>query len=125
MASIRTNYPMLFNTTAIPFPNSYSENSQTIEKTKQTEAGTDIVNLIRQNKLKASMSFKCLQTTLQTLASFETENSFVFKRYNPKNGTYEERTVRMRNFKHNLIKGSEDLSEVDGVWEVSFTLEEF
>lgn len=125
MASVRSNYPMLFNTTQIPFPTSYSEDSQTIESVRQTEAGTDIVNIARQNKLKATMSFRCLQTTLQTLASFETSNSFKFKRYNPKNGTYEERTVRMRDFKHELIKGSEDLPSVDGVWEVSFTLEEF
>ena len=125
MASIRTDYPMLFNTTEIPFPKSYSENSQTIEKVNKTEAGTDIVDVARYNKLKVSMSFRCLQPVLQTLASFETLNSFIFKRYNPKNGTYEERTVRMRGFKHNLLKGSEDLTEVDGVWEVSFTLEEF
>lgn len=125
MASVRSNYPMLFNTTAIPFPTSYSEDSQTVENVRQTEAGTDIVNIARQNKLKATMSFRCLQATLQTLASFETQDSFTFKRFNPKNGTYEERIVRMRNFTHELIKGSEDLASVDGVWEVSFTLEEF
>lgn len=125
MASVRANYPMMFNTTVIPFPTTYSEQSQTIENVNQTEAGTDIVNVMRHNKLSASMTFRCLQSVLQTLASFETSNSFTFKRYNPKNGTYEERTVRMRGFTHELVKGSEDLPSVDGVWEVSFTLEEF
>ena len=125
MASIRNTYPMMFNDTVIPFPSSYSEQSKTIENVRQTEAGTDIVNIARYGKLHVSMSFKYLQPTLQSLAVFETEDSFVFKRYNPKNGTYEERTVRMRDFNCSLVKGSEDLTEVDGVWQVSFNLEEF
>lgn len=125
MSSIRTSYPMLFNNTIIPFPSSYSENSQTIENVKQTEAGTDIVNVLRYNKLKATMSFKCLQPTVQALASFEEEPSFTFKRYDPKTGLYGEKTVRMRNFTCSPVKGSEDLTEVNGVWEVSFNLEEF
>lgn len=125
MSSVRTTYPILFDSTTIPFPNVYSENSQTIENVRQTEAGTDIVDVARQNKLKASMSFRCLQATVQSLASFETKDSFTFKRYNPKTGTYEERTVRMRDFVHTLVKGSEDLDSVNGVYDVSFTLEEF
>lgn len=125
MASIRNTYPMMFNDTVIPFPSSYSEQSKTIENVRQTEAGTDIVNIARYGKLHVSMSFKCLQPTLQSLAVFETEDSFIFKRYNPKNDTYEERTVRMRDFDCSLVKGSEDLTEVDGVWQVSFSLEEF
>lgn len=125
MSSIRDTYPMKFNNTVIPFPTSYSEQSRTIENVKQTEAGTDIVNISRYNKLHASMSFRCLQDTLQSLAEFETEDSFTFKRYNPKNDTYEERIVRMRDFNFNPVKGSEDLPDVRGVWEVSFSLEEF
>lgn len=125
MASIRTSYPIKFNTTEIPFPNSYSESFQTVESVMQTEAGTDVTTVARYKKLKVSMSFVCLQATVQTLAGFETLDSFTFKRYNPKVGNYEEKTVRMRKFKYNLKKGSEDLSSVNGVWQVSFELEEF
>lgn len=125
MSSIRSSYPMMFNTTQIPFPTSYSEDSQTIENTRTAEAGNDIVNVARYGKLKASMSFTCLQTTVQTLASFESVDSFKFKRYSPKTDAYAETTVRMRNFKCQPKKGSEDLSEVKGVWIVSFDLEEF
>ncbi len=124
-SSIRTNYPMMFNQTVIPFPADYSENSQTIEKVMQTEAGTDVVTISRYNKLHATMSFVCLQDVVQTLGSFANVDSFTFKRYNPIIDDYEERTVRMRNFNFHPRKGSEDLKEVSGVWEVSFDLEEF
>lgn len=125
MSSIRTSYPMLFNTTQIPFPTDYSEDSQTIESSRVTEAGTDIVNVARYGKLKASMSFTCLQATVQTLASFKSVDSFTFKRYSPETDAYAESTVRMRNYKCQPKKGSEDLTEVKGVWDVSFDLEEF
>ncbi len=122
--SIRTNYPMTFDNTEIPFPLMYSEELVTVDSVKQTEAGTDIVTVARYGKLKASMTIVCLQSTLQALAGFADEDSFVFKRYDPKTNAYEQKTVRMRNFNYIMRKGSEDLT-VNGVWEVSFDLEEF
>lgn len=123
--SIRTNYPMMFNTTVIPFPTDYSETSQVKESVMQTEAGTDVVTISRYDKLKATMSFVCLQNIVQVLGGFRDVDSFIFKRYNPIIDNYEEKTVRMRNFNVHPRKGSEDLKEVSGVWEVSFDLEEF
>jgi len=70
------------------------------------------------------MTIVCLQPTLQALSDFADEDSFVFKRYDPKTNAYEQKTVRMRNFNYILRKGSEDLT-VNGVWEVSFDIEEF
>ena len=123
--SIRTNYPMMFNQTVIPFPRDYSETSQVKESVLQTEAGTDIVTISRYNKLHATMSFVCLQSTVQVLGGFRDVDSFTFKRYNPIIDDYEQKTVRMRNYNCKPRKGSEDLKEVKGVWEVSFDLEEF
>lgn len=122
---LRGTYPLKFNNTEIPFPKSYSEDSQIIETVKQSEAGTDLVSVTRRNKLHASMTFKCLASWVATFATFEALDSFLFYRFNPRTGTYESRTVRMRNFKHSLENGSQDLTAVDGVWSVSFDLEEF
>ena len=123
--SIRNDYPMMFNNSVIPFPTSYSETLNAIDSVNQTEAGTDIIVVSRYGKLSVSMSFTCLQPVLQMLASFSDEDSFTFKRYNPATDAYGEKTVSMRNFNYSLKKGSENLTEVDGVWEVSFELEEF
>lgn len=125
MASIRSSYPMMFDNTVIPFPSDYYENHDVVDSVKQTEAGTDIVTVARTDKLKATMTIVCTQSVLQTIASFSTEDSFTFKRYDPKTDDYAESTVRMRNFQYGPRKGSEDLTEVSGVWDVSFDLEEF
>lgn len=125
MSSIRNDFPMMFNTTVIPFPLDYSEECQTVDSVKKTEAGTDIVTVARYGKIKASMTIVCLQDVLQALAVFSETDSFIFKRYDPKTDDYETKAVRMRNFKYKIRKGSEDLTETSGVWEVSFNLEEF
>ena len=125
MASLRSTYPMYFDTVAIPFPSTYNESANTIETVNKSEAGTDIVNVTRDDKLSISMTIKCLQPTVQAIGAFQTKPSFTFKRYQPKTGAYEERTVRMRNLSITLLKGSQDLTEVDGVWQMVFRLEEF
>ena len=122
---LRTDYPMYFDTTVIPFPSTFTESHNTIENVDKSEAGTDIVNVTRYGKLSISMTIKCLQPTVETIAAFETKPAFTFKRYNPALGIYEERTVRMRNLSVSLLKGSQDLSSVDGVWQMVFRLEEY
>lgn len=121
---LRSN-PMYFNTTEIPFPSSFTESYDTIESVNQSEAGTDLVNVTRYGKLTATMTIKCLPDVLADITAFATEDSFTFRRWNPITGAYENRTVRMRNLQVALVSGSQDLSEVDGVWSISFSLEEF
>ena len=123
--NLKTDYPIKFNTTVIPFPSGWEENPNVVENTFQTEAGTDKVEVIRYDKLSVSVSMKCLSSLVTTLGSFSRMDSFTLKRYNPTNDTYEERTVRMRGFKYKLVPKSQDLGATKGIWEVSFNLEEF
>jgi hypothetical protein len=52
-------------------------------------------------------------------------DSVTFKQYSPLEQGYSTRNVRLEGFKYKAHKNSEDLTEVNGVWDVSFTLEEF
>lgn len=122
---LSTDYKIKFNNTEIPFPASWSEDSEVLEKVYQSESGIDKLIVQRKDKLKISMNFNCLATLASTLGGFSQLDSFTFKRYNPRNATYEERTVRMRKFTSSFVKKSEDLSATNGIWKVSFTLEEF
>lgn len=122
---LKSSYPIKFNTTEIPFPASWSESPETLEKVFQSEAGTDKIIIQRKNKLKVTMNYNCLDTLANTLGTFSQMDSFTFKRYNPITATYEERTVRMRNYSCAFVKKSEDLSATNGIWKISFTLEEF
>lgn len=45
--------------------------------------------------------------------------------YDPTVKGYKNRTMRMRKFKADLIENTEGVKDSDGIWDVSFDLEEF
>ena len=45
--------------------------------------------------------------------------------YDPTVKGYKNRTMRMRKFKADLIENTEEVKDSDGIWDVSFDLEEF
>lgn len=114
-----------FNQTPIIWPRSWVENPQKLKKTFQTEAGTDVDLIIRENKLTVSASYKCTDTWVQTFMNFRDMNSFTLKTYDVKTKTYKENTVRMTDFNYGFVPKSNDLEVTNGIWEVSFNLEEF
>lgn len=120
-----SEYPIYFDDTEIPFPLSWSEDSDVIENKNQSEAGTDLVSVTRYDKLKVSAKFKSMSGWAKTFKSFSKKDSFVLKRYDILAGDYETRTVRMRDFKADYVKHSEDFSITTGIWNITFNLEEF
>lgn len=116
---------ILFDSTSIPFANSWVENPQKLRNTFTTEAGTEIDLIVRDDKLSISASYTCLDNLLQTFFTFRDKNSFVLTRYNPKTKSSETRTVRMTDFNYELLPKSYGLTGQNGVWKVSFNLEEF
>lgn len=118
---------IIFNTSEIPFPLTWNETAKTIKKTFTTEAGTDEDLVIRRDKRIISASFKSTDYWVRVFASFYRLNSFTLKQYDPYLNTTEERTVRMSDLKYNLVNKSWDLDPTvtQGLWNVSFTLEEF
>ena len=127
---LNTNYPIYFDTTQILSPHSWEEKSNVVETVNETEAGTDQIDVTRYDKLSVSVSYAIAESEdgggwAKILKGFSKYNSFTLKRYDILLGGYEERTVRMRNFSANLKPKSDYLPAVNGVWEISFTLEEF
>ena len=122
---LKTDYPIMFNQTAIIWPLSWTEKSNVVETEAQTEAGTDILILARYDKLEVSAQYKCTDTWVKTFKEFSLLDSFTLKIYDPVSEAYKTRTVRMRNFNASLIPHSWDLGVTEGIWKVSFTLKEF
>lgn len=122
---LRDDYPTKFNNTEVLWALSWSETSNVVEQTFLTEAGTDKVALTRVDKLSISASYKCTDAWVAIFGEFSRMPSFTLTRYNPSLGEYEDRTVRMREFTYKLVPKSQDLTVTEGVWEVSFNLEEF
>ena len=129
---IYASYPTLFNTTQILSPSTWQETSKVVESVAQSEAGTDIVDVVRYDKLTVQASYNIAETIsngvgngwAKTFKTFSKMTSFTLKRYDALVGGYEERTVRMRDYKAQLRPKSDKLSAVNGVWEISFSLEE-
>lgn len=127
-------YPIKFNNTEMLTPSKWVESSEVIENVNTGEAGNDIVEVIRYDKLSISVSYQLAETMdengngngwVKILKDFSKESSIDVRRYDPSVGAYETRTMRMRKFKATLVGKSAELPAVNGVWTVSFSLEEF
>lgn len=120
------DYPVMFNNTEIPFFPEIDVEPKKIANKNQSEGGRDIIQVVRRDKW--SLPVKMSVADDEWVAFFyalSLDDSITFKMYSPLEGGYSERIVRMENFKYKMHKHSEDLSAVMGVWDVSFTLEEF
>lgn len=114
-----------FNQTEIPFPHSWVENPQKLKNTFTTEAGTEIDLIVRAKKLSVSFATTCLDDELQIYFQFRDLNSFTLTKYDPLTKSSTTAMVRMTDFNYGLVRKSANLTATNGVWEVSFNLEEF
>lgn len=120
---ILKNYPIKINNTAIPFSGSMSENYGTIETVNVTEAGTDITQVQRLEKLTLSISYKMLSDFISTLEGWKNSHTYLtVSVFDFSIGGYKDRQMRMRNYKKSLVPKSEDLEVTTGIWNVSFDL---
>lgn len=120
---ILKNYPIKINNTAIPFSGSMSEKYDTIENVNTSEAGTDVVQLTRVGKLTTSISYTMLSDFIPTLEGWrDSMTALTVKIYDFGTSGYKERNMRMRNYKKDLVKYSQDLTVTTGIWKVSFDL---
>lgn len=108
-----------FNSEIFPNPVEPERESKTIEKVSQSEAGTDLVCVVRPSKNTWNFTFRLSpgkKAILEGLTKDEsTEMLYMGVTY----------TVRVRNFKEKLVEGSEWLSSVDGLYECSVNVTEF
>ena len=116
------DYPIKFNTTVLFKPEKWERKRNKVSNTNTSEAGTDLINLIRTNKLSISAEFACTSQWAAVFEGFSDMPSFSLFQYEPSVGGYKERTVRMENYSD----GTEDLSEYVnssvGLYNVSFDL---
>lgn len=120
---ILKNFPIKINDTAIPFSGLMEEKYDTIETVNQSEAGTDIVQTQRLDKLTLSIKYTILSDWVEQFEEWAFENTYkTVSIYNFTTRAYKNRQMRMRKYKKNIVKHSEDLEVTTGIWEVSFDL---
>lgn len=112
------NY-LLFNNKVFPNPLNPSRTSKTLENVSQSEAGTDLVCIVRPSKSSWSFSFNLSYHRKEELKDLCKDES---TQMTYMGNTYK---VRVRNFKEKLVEGSEWISSVDGLYECSVDVTEF
>ncbi len=119
------NYlPIINNVTLYP-SDKWSEDSAVVEETYQTEAGTDQASVTRYDKLTVSAQYRCNSEWYGTFKKWSKTDQLSVSLYDPIAKGYSNRTMRMRNFKADLIENTEGYKDSDGIWDISFDLEEF
>ena len=120
------NYPVQINSTNIPVPTSWNETAEVVENVNTTEAGTDVVDVLRVDKLTVSAAFDVSSTWLGTFKGWANSTSaLTVKIYDAVTDAYVTRYMRIRNFSANLVENSDNTSGTIGLWNITFDLIEF
>lgn len=120
------NYPVQINSTSIPVPTSWNETAEVVENVNTTEAGTDVVDVLRVDKLTVNAAFDVSSTWLGTFKGWANSTSaLTVKIYDAVTDAYVTRYMRIRNFSANLVENSDNTSGTIGLWNISFDLIEF
>lgn len=120
------DYPIKINNTDLPVPTDWNEFAEVVEVANTTEAGTDIVDLMRVDKLTVNATFDVSSTWLATFKGWANDTSkLTVKIYDSVSSAYVTRYMRIRNFNYSLVRYSDKTSGTIGLWTVTFDLIEF
>lgn len=108
-----------FNNETFPRPNTPTMSSKTLENVTQSEAGTDLVVIVRPSKKSWSFKFNLSSRKRDVLKAL-CEDESTSMEYMGK--TY---TVRVRNYQEKLVENSEWVTTSEGLFEVSVTVTEY
>ena len=126
MAKLKS-YPESINNVTLPNePTSWSTRRDVIENVGTTEAGTDVIDIMRVGKLTITASYNVSSTWLVQFEAWSDETSpLTVKLYDPATSAYITKNMRMRNFTSDYVAYSKNTSGTLGLYVVSFDLIEF
>ena len=121
------DYPIMFDNNTLPFfPTSWKQTPTKIQTLLQSEGGDDLIQRTRIDKAHIDAQFTLADDVwVKFFAQYNKKESFSLYQYSPLEEGYEQRIVRMESFSYAYRRKSEELTAVTGVWDVSFSLEEF
>lgn len=119
------DYPNYFNDVELFRAEKWSYKRGKVKKTNQSEAGTDLVNLIRTDKATISAKFLCTDEWLRIFENFDDMDSFILRTYDAQTNGYISKRVRLDNFSADLNVYSGATTRTIGAWEVTFDIVQF
>ena len=127
VTGLQKNYPIVLNNVEYKYFKTWNTKRNDVVTTHVTESGTQEDVITRKGRKSISVSVTCLQPLLANLVALADLDEFEAKIYDVANSQYDTITVRIGtgSMSYSLKQRSADLDAVNGVWTVSFTLEEF
>lgn len=117
--------PTLFDETEVPFFYG-SEAYNKVQETSQSESGKDLIQVTRASKLSLSCSFAIVDKDwVAFFKEYSLKPSFTLSLYDPYTNDYALYTVRMEGYTQSRRRKSQELDGIFGIWDISFTIEEF
>lgn len=122
-----TSFPILMASKEVPFPDSWQENPQRVSNSFEMENGGRKKIGIRTKLMSISASFTVTSRWLEYFQYLRDQSSFVVSIYDAQVGGYQNYVMEITDdsFSYDLIKNSKRVKNTDGLWRVSFDLEEF
>lgn len=119
------DHPILFDGEAVPWPQSWGEDTAPVENVFQTEAGTDQVILVRRKKSVIAWTSNADSRLKARYEQYRDKDSVAVSLWDSGAGAYRVLTCRVRGWKCEMVQYSQRTAGTDGLWRISFTLEEF
>ena len=121
------DYPIKINNEAIPFPTSWEENPKRILNAFETEAGGIKHINIRTTRMSFTGEWKVSSRMLRRFKQYRELPSFTLSVYDAQHGTYGDYTVSIDpdSFVYSVIPASKLAENTNGLYVLSFSMEEF
>lgn len=121
------NYPIILNGDSYQYFKTWQTTRNDYVTTHETEAGTQEDVVTRKGRRSIGVTVTCLQPLLAQLIALAELDEFEAQIYEPATDAYVTISVRIGtgSMNYSLKERSAGLEAVNGVWSVSFTLEEF
>lgn len=119
------DYPVKINNEEIPEPVKWDEEYNNVENVITTEAGSDVVVVTRYGKLTVAAQFNCSSRWAKKFAEYRDNGAITVESYDIKTGDYRIRNMRIRGFKSSIVEHSRRVAGTNGLYSISFTLEEY
>ena len=124
---LQTNYPIVLNGVNYKYFKTWSIKRNDYVTVHETEAGTQEDVITRKGRRSIGVTVTCLQPLVASLLALADMDEFEAKIYDVAIDDYVTIGVRIgaNSMSYALKERSADLAAVNGVWTVSFVLEEF
>lgn len=120
------DFPVIFDDTEINVHfTQWSETLDNITNERETEEGTDDVEVIRTGKATITASAQCTDRWAGIFESFNNAGAIQVKTYSARTKGYITREMRMVGYSSELVEYSDRIESTNGLYYVSFDLVEY